>query len=198
MTMFWGAWIGLTVGFVVLAGALGWALRDQVWGIVLDERETVSLARVQLVAWTLVGTPLVLAMAMWRLTVAGPRWDLGVPGQLVAFLALGLGGSAIAAVLDRPDGDEAGTPRRVDVMDVQSVAISAGLLVAYVWTVIAAYVHVPITRAPASLPVLNPSWLAVLALSQAGYVLSVFARRGVAEAAVDGPMPSSPSLLRMT
>ncbi len=190
MAMFWGSWIGMTLVTLVFLAFLGVVLRDSLWGTVQDPTGAVSVPRVQLVMWTVVCGPMVVAMAMWRLSVAPAGFDLGTPGQLVGCMAITLGTALGAAAMTSTGGgeDDEGTRRHLDLVQIQGLIVSTGVLIGYVALVISGYLDVPLAQAPASLPTISPSWVIILALSQSAILLSAVAIRD-ADHAEEGIAP---------
>jgi hypothetical protein len=204
MGWFYGVWLA---GFLILVGismAVGSALRRNVWAVLIDTRNKVSLSQFQLFAWTVVGLPLIVAVAIWRMTEdAGSAWEFDIPGELLAVMGITLASTvsslAIKNVKDsqRPEfvagrlpelrrppvadmfavEEGGGALKNVDVTKLQSFFISAALLASYVWLVIDAFADLD-GDVPESLPAFSETMVALLAVSHGGYLVGKIPNRG--------------------
>jgi hypothetical protein len=87
-------WIIMAVLLALFMAVVGLGVNGRVWGILIDEANTMSLSRFQMVLWTLVILPGWLAAAVWNLGIApqsgqtlGPL-DIAMPAQVWALLGI--------------------------------------------------------------------------------------------------------------
>jgi hypothetical protein len=107
-------WIayGVTLGVMVLVAAGAGLLRSKSpWGIFIDSRDTWSLTQFQLVLWTFVIIPVLVAVVIGRATKdPSTAWDLTVPGEVWGLLGISLGSTALAAAIKSQKNDPPGNP----------------------------------------------------------------------------------------
>jgi len=111
MAAIWIAY-GVTLGAMVLVAAGAGLLRSKsVWGIFIDSRDTWSLTQFQLVLWTFVIIPVLIAVVIGRATKdPSTAWDLTVPGEVWGLLGISLGSTALAAAIKSQKNDPPGNP----------------------------------------------------------------------------------------
>jgi hypothetical protein len=97
---------------MVLVAAVAGRLRSRsIWGILIDFRDTWSLAQFQLVLWTFTIIPVLIAAVIGRATKdASTAWDLAVPGQIWGLLGISLGGAALAVAIKSQKNDPPDKP----------------------------------------------------------------------------------------
>jgi hypothetical protein len=214
MATFWWTWVGLSALLITLVVVLGLLLGKSVWWVFIDHRQTWSLSQFQIVLWTLVGVPLIIATAAWRTTQeAATAWDFSIPGELLALMGITLGTSVGALVIKttkdnirgnkigiREEGQATfadmfsveegeGARKNLDVTKVQSFMISMSLLASYVWMVIASFRDLSGDTVPDALPVFSPAMVGLLAFSHGGYLVAKIPNRGGSPAA--DPVPGT-------
>ena len=111
MAAVWIAY-GMTLGVMVLVAAVAGLLRSKtIWGIFIDSRDTWSLTQFQLVLWTFVIIPVLIAMVIGRATEDPlTAWDLMVPGEVWGLLGISLGSTALATAIKSQKNDPTGNP----------------------------------------------------------------------------------------
>lgn len=208
MGTFLAAWIIQVAALVVFLAALGAAKKQTVFGVFLDSRNTWSLSQFQIVLWTVLGLPLIVSVAIWRLLDAddaATAWDFTIPGELLAVMGITLASSvtsvAIKSVKDNthperiakhPTVAQAGFADMflteegdsglfdIDVTKVQNFLITLSLLATYVWIVLAAFADLADGSVPTALPEFSQQMIALLALSHGGYLVGkIPSRAGV-------------------
>ena len=107
-------WIsfGVTVGVMALVAALAGKLRcGSFFGIFIDSRDTWSLTQFQLVLWTFIIIPVLIAVVIGRATEnPSTAWDLTVPGEIWGLLGLSLGSTALAVAIKSQKNDPPDNP----------------------------------------------------------------------------------------
>lgn len=204
MGTFWLVWLGGMLLLAIFAAALGGALKKNPWAIFIDSRNTWSLSQFQLVVWTFVGLPLIVATAIWRARYdSGAAWDFTIPGELLALMGISLGSTvtslaikgtkdanrsafvaARAAAVDHPPfadmfAVEEGSSglKNLDVTKIQNFVLTVFLLASYVWIVIVAFADMTSDAAPSALPAMSDSMVGLLALSHGGYLVGKIPNR---------------------
>lgn len=111
MAAVWIAY-GVTLGIMVLVAAVaGFLLSRSIWGIFIDSRDTWSLTQFQLVLWTFVIIPVLIAAVIGRATKdPSTAWDLTVPGEVWGLLGISLGSTALATAIKSQKNDPPGNP----------------------------------------------------------------------------------------
>lgn|SRR5262249_14343544 len=111
MAAVWIAY-GVTLGLMVLVAAVAGLLRSKsVWGIFIDSRDTWSLTQFQLVLWTFIIIPVLIAVVIGRATKdPSTAWDLTVPGEVWGLLGISLGSTTLAAGIKSQKNDPPGNP----------------------------------------------------------------------------------------
>ncbi len=199
MTVLWWTWVATAAAMLGLVGAAGSAVQGVVYGALIDNRGRCSLARFQILWWTMIVFSLVAAVIAGRFTERGldplaftiPSSVLGLLGVVVAttVTATGIkahknarasqrisasppGGSSLAQMFLSEEGSE--SDETIDVSKLQSFIVTLILGAAYVLTAVHDFLGrgtVPISgpRDIASLPDLDGTFLALLAISGGGY-----------------------------
>lgn len=107
-------WIsyGVTLVVIALVAALAGRLRcKSYFGIFIDSRDTWSLTQFQLVLWTFIIIPVLIAVVIGRATKdPSTAWDLTVPGEIWGLLGLSLGSTAVAVAIKSEKNDPPGNP----------------------------------------------------------------------------------------
>lgn len=213
--MDWGLTIVLLIGCFSVLGLLpsGDPPVSDWRGVLIDQRNKITLSRFQLVLWTLlvVATIIVEGMlnAIWG--VKGPL-DLAVPHQLWILLGLS-SGSAVAAPIvlgmkppqnlhtkdpnthawyDMFYGDEVGNADQVDFSKVQQFFLTVVLVVAYATEIIMILLTPGIppgattTDKMTYFPSLDDGLLALMGVSQVAYI----AYKAVPQTKLDAKQPA--------
>jgi hypothetical protein len=87
-------WIIMTALLTLFMAVVGYGITGRVSGILIDEANTMSLSRLQMVLWTLVILPAWLAAAVWNLGVdtqpgqAVNALDIAMPAEVWALLGI--------------------------------------------------------------------------------------------------------------
>jgi hypothetical protein len=199
--LLWLATLGFLLG---IALAVGRVVTGDWRGILVDTRNKLSIARLQLLLWTTFVLSAWLAAALANVA-AGARDPLGIAVPQGLWAAMGVSTASLAAapyVLKRQPGklatnatpaaarrralvsDEVdGLDHLVDLGKLQMVLVTGVLLVAYA----VALTHRLASGAPVvhSLPHVNDAFVILLGISHAGYLAKKRApRAGAARAAV--------------
>jgi hypothetical protein len=107
-------WIsyGVTLVVIALVAALAGRLRcKSYFGIFIDSRDTWSLTQFQLVLWTFIIIPVLIAVVIGRATKdPSTAWDLTVPGEIWGLLGLSLGSTAVAVAIKSQKNDPPDNP----------------------------------------------------------------------------------------
>lgn len=111
MAAIWIAY-GVTIGVMTLvAAAAGRRRSKSILGIFIDSRDTWSLTQFQLVLWTFIIIPVLIAVVIGRATEdPSTAWDLTVPGEIWGLLGISLGSTALAAAIKSQKNDPPGNP----------------------------------------------------------------------------------------
>jgi hypothetical protein len=111
MTAIWIAY-GVTIGAMMLVAAVAGRLRcHTIWAIFIDSRDTWSLTQFQLVLWTFIIIPVLIAIVIGRATKdPSTAWDLTVPGEIWGLLAISLGSTTLAVAIKSQKNDPADNP----------------------------------------------------------------------------------------
>jgi hypothetical protein len=197
MEAFWISWIGITLFLVVVTAVAGQRLRGTVWAVFIDSRNTWSLSQFQLVAWTALGLPVILALAIWRGTTgAATAWDFSIPGELLAAMGISLG-SAVTSLAIKSNKNDTRAPcvggraadlkrppvadmlaveegrqalRSLDPAKLQNFFLTVGLIATYAFMVYESARNGS-GEPLGGLPVLSDSMVGLLAISHAGYLI---------------------------
>lgn len=96
-------WIsyGVTVGVMALLAAVVGKLRSgSFFGIFIDSRDTWSLTQFQLVLWTFIIIPVLIAVVIGRATEdPSTAWDIAVPGEIWGLLGISMGSTVLAVAI---------------------------------------------------------------------------------------------------
>lgn len=194
-TTFW-AWLGSALIIVLLAVVVPGRLGAQ--NVLRDARGRYSLSRLQMMMWTVVLLSLVSGMAFGRFAagqvdVAGFR----IPGQVLTLLSIAIGSAMVAAAIKvvksttrpgsvaaHPEGQERGplwemltveegasAGKSIDLAKLKNFLVTV-LLLAYVAQAVAALRAVDNPAGIGELPAFSDTFLVLLAVSHAGYLLS--------------------------
>lgn len=189
-THLWVAWPMFATLLVCFGVYLGVAIEKGPFGLLLDERERYSLARLQLVTWTVVVISLLAAVALLRIIGGqGDALAITIADELLIVTGISLGSSAVAsAVKSNQDTNHAaqvavghpkwtqlflveagtGADEAIDVPKFQNVLITLIVVVAY-----CVYVLRTIGGKGAeidALPGFSTTVLTLVAVSHAGYL----------------------------
>ena len=190
-------WIVQVLGLALFLAALGAVTKQTVWGVFIDGRNSWSLNQFQVVVWTVIGLPLIVSVALWRVVHGEPAdaWEFKIPGELLAVMGITLASSvtsvSIKAVKDNTRAQAVakhlpGTSAfsdmflteegdsglfGIDVTKVQNFIITLALLATYVWIVLAAFADLQGKAVPGALPAFSEQMIALLALSHGGYLV---------------------------
>lgn len=122
MAAVWIAY-GVTIVVMALVAAVAGHLRSKsIFGIFIDSRQTWSLSQFQLVLWTFIIIPVLIAVVIGRATNdPSTAWNLTVPGEVWGLLGISLGSTALATAIktqkNGPSGNPLGAGDRVLVRD---------------------------------------------------------------------------------
>lgn len=194
-TTFW-AWLVSAIIIVLLAVVV--PARLNIKSILIDGRGRYSLSRLQVMLWTVVMLSLISAMAFGRFA-AGQADVLGftVPNQVLTLLGISVGSAVVAAAVKvtksstRPESvaayprgevsgrflemltveEGASAGKTIDVAKFQNFIITILLVLAYVAQAIAALRAVAIPAGIGGLPAFSDTFLVLLGVSHAGYLL---------------------------
>jgi hypothetical protein len=97
---------------MMLVAAVAGSLRcHSIWGIFIDSRDTWSLTQFQLVLWTFIIIPVLIAIVIGRATKdPSTAWDLTVPGEIWGLLGISLGSTTLAVAIKSQKHDPAVNP----------------------------------------------------------------------------------------
>lgn len=111
MAAVWIAY-GVTTGVMALVAAVAGLRRSKsVWGLFIDSRDTWSLTQFQLVLWTFVIIPVLVAVVIGRATKdPSTAWNLTVPGEIWGLLGISLGSTTLAVAIKSQKNDPPGNP----------------------------------------------------------------------------------------
>ena len=195
-TTFW-AWLVSALVIVLLAVVVPSRLGAH--NVLRDARGRYSLSRVQMMLWTVVLLSLVSGMAFGRF--AAGQVDVAgfdIPGQVLTLLSIAIGSAVVAAAIKvvksttRPESvaaypvgrergrfvemltaeEGASAGRSIDLAKFQNFVITVLLLLAYVAQAVAALRAVDNPAGIGGLPAFSDTFLVLLAVSHAGYLLS--------------------------
>jgi hypothetical protein len=85
------AWVGILIlGFLMMI-VIGLGISGCAWGIFIDERNLMSLARFQAVIWTVFVLSAFVAAALWNISVGQPdALAIAIPSQLWVLMGIGM------------------------------------------------------------------------------------------------------------
>lgn len=106
-----GAWLITVILMAVLAAITGRMTSGSAWGIFVDSRDTWSLTQFQLVLWTFVIVPVLVAIVIGR-AVQDPAtaWDITVPTEVWGVLGISFGSNALANAVKSQKNSPEQTP----------------------------------------------------------------------------------------
>ncbi|GAB2808286.1 hypothetical protein [Lentzea nigeriaca] len=194
-TTFW-AWLVSALIIVLLAIVLPSRLGTQ--NVLRDARGRYSLSRLQMMSWTVVLLSLISGMAFGRF--AAGQVDVAgftIPGQVLMLLSIAIGSAVVAgaikvmksttrpgSVAAYPKGRKGGplwemltveegasAGKSIDLSKFQNFLITILLLLAYVAQAVAALKAVNNPAGIGGLPAFSDTFLVLLAVSHAGYLL---------------------------
>jgi hypothetical protein len=191
---------------VAILGA-GLAIKGQLLGAVIDQRNRMSLSRLQMLFWTVLILSAMAAAVEWRLANGFHMraTDIVLPAELLAAMGIAAG-SLVAApavlslkpenssqsvavnaadetpsILDLVQGDEEGNRNTIDLSKLQQLAITLVLVGVYGSAVFNLFynidwreqAHIAALAKPTGfrLPELSRSFVELLAISHAGYLI---------------------------
>jgi hypothetical protein len=100
MATIWIAYGVTTVVMMLVAAVAGLRCSKSIWGIFIDSRDTWSLTQFQLVLWTFIIIPILIAVVIGRATKdPSTAWDLTVPGEIWGLLGISLGSTTLAVAI---------------------------------------------------------------------------------------------------
>lgn len=207
MTVLWITWAVSAALLLLAAAAAGLAVKQTPWGLLIDDRDRYSLNRFQLLWWLLIILSMTAGVAAARFTVPNSRpLGFGIPGPVLALLtsigsttvvasavkayrdsrrsptvAASLpGGAFLGQILLQEEG--AGADQTLDVGKFQALSITVLLGIGYVATAVYDFLgrDTPPISGPAqiaNLPSLDPTFVALLAISSSAYVGTKLASR---------------------
>jgi hypothetical protein len=95
----------------LVAALAGKARSGSFWGIFIDSRDTWSLTQFQLVLWTFIIVPVLVAVVAGRATKdPSTAWDLTVPGEIWGLLGIALGSTTLAVAIKSQKNDPPPNP----------------------------------------------------------------------------------------
>jgi hypothetical protein len=187
--------LGLAALLLIFAALVGWGITGHVGGLLMDPAKgrRMSLSRLQALAWTF----LVIAAYLnaFIVNIAGSfqnPLDVAIPGELLVAMGISLGSLAAAKVVlavkdsksdptapavyksptprwsDLFQGDTVETAGSLDLGKIQMFYITVALVLGYGIVVAAKFAHVQ--SGISTLPPLDSAFVAVLAISHAGYL----------------------------
>jgi hypothetical protein len=188
--------LGLAALLLIFAALVGWGITGHVGGLLEDPMKgrRMSLSRLQALAWTF----LVIAAYLnaFIVNIAGNFQDplnVAIPGELLVAMGISIGSLAGAKIVlavkesKNPPGAEPAvvksqsprwsdlfqgdTPETADSLDlgkIQMFYITIALVLGYGIVVAAKFAHVK--GGISTLPNLDPAFVALLAISHAGYL----------------------------
>jgi hypothetical protein len=184
--------LALAALFLGFAALVGWGITGHVGGLLMDPTKggRMSLSRLQVLAWTF----LVLSAYLnaFIVNLAGrfdDPLDVDIPGELLVAMGISIGSLAGAKVVlavkennnpgavlktgspgwsDLFQGDTIDTANSLDLGKMQLFYITIALVLGYGIVVATGFAHV--TDKIDSLPALDQSFVALLAISHAGYL----------------------------
>lgn len=184
------AWLVVLALFGGLAVVVGHGLTGLARGVLVDERNKLSLSRLQLLLWTIVVLSAYLSAALANVGLGAPEpLSIAVPEPL--WLAMGLSTSSLVAsplVLNRAKGnavaqneapeesswtdlvrsEERGLTGVVDLGRLQLLLVTVVLVLAY--AVVVAHALADDSRVIATLPRIDDAFVIMLGISHAGYL----------------------------
>jgi hypothetical protein len=91
------AWVAFMVLLVLFLGIAGMGATGRVWGALIDDRNMMSLSRLQMALWTILVLSAFLAAALANIQVLGPQYalDINVPTEL--WLLMGISTTSLVA-----------------------------------------------------------------------------------------------------
>ena len=200
MTVLWIVWAASAGLLLTAAAVAGLAVKQTPWGLLIDDRERYSLNRFHLLWWLLIIVSMAAGVAAARFTVPNSRpLGFAIPGPVLALMttvgATTVVASGVKAYRDnrRPDmvasslpggaffgqillqEEGAGADQTLDVGKFQALTITVLLGLGYVATAVYDFLgrDTPPITGPAqiaSLPALDPTFIALLAVSSTAYV----------------------------
>jgi hypothetical protein len=189
--------LGLAALLLIFAALVGWGITGRVGGLLMDPTKgrRMSLSRLQALAWTF----LVIAAYLnaFIVNIAGNfqnPLDVAIPGELLVAMGISLGSLAAAKVVlavkdnksvtdptvsavyksptprwsDLFQGDTRETAGSLDLGKIQMFYITIALVLGYGIVVAAKFAHVK--GGISTLPNLDQAFVALLAISHAGYL----------------------------
>lgn len=111
MAAIWIAYGVTTVVMMLVAAVAGLRRSKSIWGIFIDSRDTWSLTQFQLVLWTFIIIPILIAVVIGRATKdPSAAWDLTVPAEIWGLLGISLGSTTLAVAIKSQKNDPPGNP----------------------------------------------------------------------------------------
>jgi hypothetical protein len=193
------AFLGQASLFSLAAAGAGVSIKNHPLGALIDKRNRISLSKLQMLLWTILVLSALVTVVEWRLAhgFGMDALEVVIPGELLAamgiattslvaapvVLSLKPEGTDSAVAVDEPDGpvrlvdivqgDETGNRDSVDLSKLQQLAITlmliglyGGLIFGFYWNLDWAKVERPF-----KLPSLSQTFIQLMAISHAGYLL---------------------------
>lgn len=187
-----GRWLAILLLMVGTLVAIGLGVAGRVWGVLIDDRNALSISRLQLVLWTLLVLSAYLAAVLTRLAAAAPDplavaipeplwWLMGISttslvGTPLIRSAKATRGLVVAKATpgearwtDLFKGEETGNADQPDMGKIQMFYFTIIIVITYVLAVGRAFQGgSPLDH----LPPVDASMLALLGISHAGYLIN--------------------------
>jgi hypothetical protein len=204
-------WLIIVALFLAFLFVVGHGITGRVGGLLIDERNKMSLSRLQMVLWTLVILSGLLTIALSNIGRSSPTpLAIAVPTQVWLLLGISttsLVGSPLlksnkmrqgkikvredlheAEVADLFRGEETTNCNTLDLARVQMFFFTLVLVLAY--AVLLGSLFIKITGVIGSLPDIDPSMTTLLGISHAGYLANKAIPHPEAPEQVRGPEPA--------
>jgi hypothetical protein len=184
--------IALAALMLIFAALVGWGITGNVGGLLMDPTKgrRMSLSRLQVLAWTFLVLSAYLNAFMVNISGGFPNpLDVDIPGELLVAMGISVGSlvgaKIVLAVKESNDptavykspaarwgdlfqGDTPETAGSLDLGKIQLFYITIALVLGYAIVVATGFAHV--TSKIESLPQLDQAFVALLAISHAGYL----------------------------
>ena len=182
------SWAVSALVLIIIAIAIGQGSRKKWYGILLDTNNKVSLSQFQTVLWTILVLSLIVGVFVARLIDgAGDPLAFEIPDELLILMGLTYGSTVLATAVKVGKGltqraepalkqlwtveEGARQDQDTDVTRLQNVALVVIGVLAYIATVVAKFNLLGGASAVTKLPDFDPSWVTLLGISYAAYVV---------------------------